>query len=222
VNGRRGDGYYGPLVPIRVQARLAPLFVILVVIYGYCHDHHVHSAQGLILAVSRDLAATIDQALAPPNAGGKPHKRGQRVGSGPPARTLPAPPPSRLGRADIPPAYLALYQSGARQCPGLDWSVLAGIGKVETNHGRSTLPGVHSGSNFAGAMGPMQFLAGTWAEYGRGGNVYDPADAIPAAARLLCANGAPGQLRQAIYAYNHAWWYVDQVLTFARAYQRGR
>jgi membrane-bound lytic murein transglycosylase B len=82
----------------------------------------------------------------------------------------------------------------------------------------------------------MQFLSGTWARYGRGGNRYDPADAIPAAARLLCANGigqASGhdpcpQLRgtagqhRAIHAYNHACWYVRQVLAFARYYQAGR
>jgi hypothetical protein len=63
----------------------------------------------------------------------------------------------------------------------------------------------------------------TWDRYGRGGNVYDPRDAIPAAARLLCANGARGgrDLPGAVYAYNHAWWYVADVLAFARAYEAG-
>ena len=66
--------------------------------------------------------------------------------------------PSALARQDIPPSYLAWYMSAAQTCPGLPWSVLAGIGKVESNHGRSRLPGVQSGSNSAGAEGPMQFL----------------------------------------------------------------
>ena len=81
---------------------------------------------------------------------------------------------------------------------------------------------------FGCCAGPMQFNIrngppSTWDRYGRGGNVYDPADAIPAAARLLCANGARGgrALRGAIYAYNHAAWYVAQVLALARAYQAG-
>ncbi|HEV8653186.1 MAG TPA: hypothetical protein VG276_28270, partial [Actinomycetes bacterium] len=73
----------------------------------------------------------------------------------------PAPTPaaaSSTGRADIPPAYLVLYQRGAHACPGLSWAVLAGIGKVETNHGRSRAPGVVSGVNrFGCCSGPMQF-----------------------------------------------------------------
>jgi hypothetical protein len=140
-----------------------------------------------------------------------------------------APPPSRAARAEIPADYLTLYRSSATTCPGLPWGVLAGIGKIETNHGRSPAPGVHEGVNaFGCCAGPMQFNIrngppSTWDHYGRGGNVYDPADAIPAAARMLCANGARGghNLRGAIYAYNHAGWYVDQVLALARAYQAG-
>jgi hypothetical protein len=138
----------------------------------------------------------------------------------------PAPPrPSPVGIADIPADYLALYRAAARTCPGLSWGVLAGIGKVETNHGRGWPPdwteraGIARGTeNAAGAGGPMQFLAGTWAVYGRGGDRWSARDAIPAAARLLCANGAPGDLRRAVYAYNHAGWYVDQVLGLARSY----
>ncbi len=55
--------------------------------------------------------------------------------------------------------------SAAQTCPGLPWSVLAGIGKVESDHGRANLPGVRSGSNSAGAEGPMQLLPATFAEY---------------------------------------------------------
>jgi hypothetical protein len=161
----------------------------------------------------------------------------------PPARDASsAPPPSRAARAGIPAGYLALYRASARACPGLPWSVLAGIGKVESDHGRSSAPGVRSGVNgFGCCAGPMQFNVrngppSTWDRYGRG-DVYDPRDAIPAAARLLCANGigtrappssdpcpgvagTPGQ-HQAVMAYNHACWYVDQVLTLARSYQAG-
>jgi peptidoglycan DL-endopeptidase CwlO len=67
----------------------------------------------------------------------------------------------------------------------------------------------------------MQFEPSTWAEFGDGGNIMDPADAIPAAARLLVANGAPGNLSQAIFAYNHASWYVDEVLAQAARYADG-
>jgi ABC-type cobalt transport system substrate-binding protein len=59
--------------------------------------------------------------------------------------------PSHGALADIPPDYLALYRAAAGVCPGLDWSILAAIGKIETDHGRSTLPGVSSGENSAGA-----------------------------------------------------------------------
>ena len=52
--------------------------------------------------------------------------------------------PSQAAAADIPANYLALYQAAAATCPGLDWTVLAGIGSAESDHGRSTLPGVHS------------------------------------------------------------------------------
>jgi hypothetical protein len=140
------------------------------------------------------------------------------------ATTLP-PAPSSAAHNGIPANYFALYRSSAKLCPGLPWGVLAGIGRVETNHGRSPLPGVRSGVNsFGCCAGPMQFNIrngppSTWDTYGRGGNVYDPRDAIPAAARLLCANGAPQDLHGAILAYNHAEWYVDQVLTLSRSYQ---
>jgi hypothetical protein len=138
---------------------------------------------------------------------------------GPPGLQIRA---SALAASDVPPAALADYQAAAQTCPGLSWTVLAGIGKVESDHGRSTLPGVHSGSNSAGAMGPMQFLPGTWSAYRVPGmdDVYDLRDAAFAAARYLCANGAgmAERLRQAVYAYNHLWSYVDEVLGWAARY----
>jgi len=164
---------------------------------------------------------------AKPAADAKPHHRHRQHHSAGTLAKVIAPPPASAS-AEIPATYLALYRSAARLCPGLPWGVLAGIGKVETNHGRSRAPGVVSGVNaFGCCAGPMQFNIrngppSTWDTYGRGGNVYDPQDAIPAAARMLCANGAPADLRGAIFAYNHAGWYVDQVLALAHRYQAGR
>ncbi|MEU8132172.1 bifunctional lytic transglycosylase/C40 family peptidase [Streptodolium elevatio] len=122
---------------------------------------------------------------------------------------------SAQASSDIPADYLTLYQQAAATCPGLPWAVLAAIGKIESDHGRA--PDLVSD---AGALGPMQFIADTWAQYGQGGSVWKPADAIPAAARYLCASGARDgkDIRGAIFAYNHADWYVDKVLTQAAAY----
>jgi hypothetical protein len=139
-------------------------------------------------------------------------------------------PPSPSAQRDIPPTYLALYQAAADSCPGLPWSVLAAIGKVETDHGRSTAPGVSAGANVAGAAGPMQIGIGgkagpTFASYavdadGGGASVYDPADAIFTAANYLCRHGAArgGGVAQAVFAYNHADWYVTKVLAIASTY----
>ncbi|WJY53572.1 bifunctional lytic transglycosylase/C40 family peptidase [Streptomyces chengbuensis] len=130
---------------------------------------------------------------------------------------------SGYARSDIPPRMLALYQRGARECPGLAWTVLAAIGKVETNHGRH--PTMISS---AGAVGPMQFLPSTFKAYAHpvppGGKnpptPWDPVDAVHAAARLLCANGARDgrNLRRAIWHYNHSTAYVNQVLKIADQY----
>ena len=135
--------------------------------------------------------------------------------------------PSAQATADIPADWLTLYaEAAATECPGLSWTVLAAIGKVESDHGRSTLPGVHSGHNDHLAAGPMQFLAATFAAYAypvpEGGadppSPYDPVDAVHAAARYLCASGALTNLSAAIYAYNHSAAYVAQVLDLAAAY----
>ena len=76
---------------------------------------------------------------------------------------------SAVAQAEIPPEYLRLYQQAARRY-GLDWAILAGIGKVECDHGRDPDPScTHEGAvNSAGAGGPMQFLASTWARVWRG------------------------------------------------------
>lgn len=134
--------------------------------------------------------------------------------------------PSEQAENGIPADYLRLYTEAAQQY-GLEWHVLAGIGRVETNHGRLDAEGVTSGENFAGAGGPMQFLSSTWETYGVDGNGdgvtdrYDPADAIPSAANYLAASGAPENLYAAIFAYNHADWYVEDVLHWASEYATG-
>ena len=139
-----------------------------------------------------------------------------------------APAASTAATSSIPPAMLALYQEAAATCPGLPWTVLAAIGTVESDNGLSTLPGVQSGTNAAGAEGPMQFEPATFAAYDEpvppGGvtppNPYDPTDAVFAAARFLCANGASRgvDIAGAVYAYNHSAAYVSQVLALAQSY----
>jgi len=126
---------------------------------------------------------------------------------------------------DRPTDYLELFkESAARYCPGLSWTVLAAIGQIESADGQNV------GPSTAGALGPMQFLPSTWAIWGITGfgdtgepNIMNPFDAVPSAARLLCANGATtgtAGLRQAIFGYNHATWYVDEVLALAAEYAR--
>jgi cell wall-associated NlpC family hydrolase len=144
---------------------------------------------------------------------------------------------SDSGTADIPGEYLDLYKKNGQKI-GVQWNILAAVGKRETDHGRSDLPGVKSGTNSAGAAGPMQFLISTWggkarmpvsstingyASDGDGdgvGDIYNPADAILGAAKMLKRNGAPENVRQALFVYNRAWWYVDQVEEIARKYAK--
>jgi hypothetical protein len=148
---------------------------------------------------------------------------------------------SPVALADIPADYLAYYHHAQATCPQLDWQILAAIGKVESNHGRSHAPGVRSGLNRYGCCaGPMQFNLtngppSTWTSFAHpGDNPYDPADAIPAAARKLCANGlrepptggrdpcpqvrGPANLHRALKRYNNACWYVHEITTIATRY----
>jgi Transglycosylase SLT domain len=123
-----------------------------------------------------------------------------------------------------PISYIQLFQESAAQfCPGLPWEVLAAIGQIESGDGQN------QGPSTAGALGPMQFLPSTWAEWGIAAfgetgppNIMDPFDAVPSAARLLCAagGGTPAGLPGAIFAYNHATWYVNEVLALAAEYAR--
>jgi cell wall-associated NlpC family hydrolase len=127
--------------------------------------------------------------------------------------------------AGIPAEYLQLFQAaGARY--GVPWEVLAGIAKVECDDGQDRDPScIQEGHvNYAGAGGPMQFLASTWAEYGvsvTGGppDRWNAADAVYTAAKYLRANGAPRELQRAIFAYNHSSAYVEEVLRWAAVYE---
>jgi soluble lytic murein transglycosylase-like protein len=108
---------------------------------------------------------------------------------------------------------LRSYYKEAAQRYGVDPSYLASINFIESNFGH-----VKDNSS-AGAQGPMQFLPSTWTQYGQGGNIHDSHDAILAAARYLVRNGAPYNMRNAIFQYNHDFDYVDSVESFARAYR---
>ena len=133
--------------------------------------------------------------------------------------------PTGTAVADIPPDYLLLYEQ-AGLAFDVPWEVLAGIGKVECDHGRNPDPACwqEGKTNAAGAGGPMQFLASTWVVYGLDGDNdgiadrWDPADEIVSAANYLKANGAPDDLPAAVYAYNHSQTYVQQVLAWAGLY----
>jgi hypothetical protein len=118
---------------------------------------------------------------------------------------------------EIPPFLLPIYQSCGTEY-GIPWQVLAGINKIETAFGTNL------NVSSAGAEGWMQFIPSTWQAYGVDANSdgrkdpYNPVDAICAAARYLRAAGGDKDLRQAIFAYNHADWYVDEVLLYANQY----
>jgi hypothetical protein len=128
---------------------------------------------------------------------------------------------SEYARELIPATYLDLYRRAATTCVGLPWTVLAGIGTLETRNGQN----IHT--SIGGAEGPMQFLPSTWGRWGYdadgdgNANINDPVDAVFSAARYLCAVGAGrgGQaLDDAIYSYNHAWWYVRDVILMANRF----
>jgi hypothetical protein len=110
--------------------------------------------------------------------------------------------------APPPPGTLLGYYHEAQARYAVRWQDLAAVELIETRFGR-----VHAASS-AGALGPMQFLPSTWAEYGRG-SIYDQRDAILAAARFLAANGAPRSIAGALYHYNPSSDYVESVLDYA-------
>jgi murein DD-endopeptidase MepM/ murein hydrolase activator NlpD len=125
-----------------------------------------------------------------------------------------------LGAKAIPAPLMPLYQA-AEKTYGVPWNVLAAINKVETDFGRNL------NVSSAGAIGWMQFMPDTWARYGVDGNhdgrkdAYDPEDAIPGAGNYLRASGAAEDLHAAILAYNHAEWYYQEVMSWAREFVQG-
>jgi murein DD-endopeptidase MepM/ murein hydrolase activator NlpD len=120
-----------------------------------------------------------------------------------------------INKFRIPPFLLSIYQAAGIQY-GVRWEVLAAINEIETDYGRNL------NVSSAGAMGWMQFIPSSWKQFGVDANgdskkdPYNPVDAIFAAARYLKAAGADQDLRKAIFAYNHADWYVESVLMRAR------
>lgn len=179
---------------------------------------------GVPLAVAlmiTTLAAPLAAAATPPT--GTCASPAAAGGSGLPA----VPPPGQERRASltnpptaIPTEVLALYQQ-AGATYGLPWPLLAGVGMAETNHGRVTA------TSSAGAQGLMQFLPATFNTYGVDADgdghatITNDADSIYSAANYLAANGATepdAGVRRALYAYNHATWYINDVLTYAAQY----
>jgi murein DD-endopeptidase MepM/ murein hydrolase activator NlpD len=116
---------------------------------------------------------------------------------------------------EIPPFLLPIYQAAGIEYQ-VPWEVLAAINEIETDYGRNL------SVSSAGAVGWMQFLPSTWRRWGVDANgdgvadPYNPVDAIFTAARYLHAAGASQNLSRAIYAYNHADWYVQSVLLRAK------
>ena len=109
----------------------------------------------------------------------------------------------------LPVEVLRAYYGEAEAATGIPWAYLASIHLVETRLGRI------QGTSTAGAQGPMQFIPETWARYGQG-DINDNRDAILAAARLLQANGAPGDMSRALFRYNNSQRYVDAVEAYAQ------
>jgi cell wall-associated NlpC family hydrolase len=143
----------------------------------------------------------------------------------------------------IPANYLYWYKKVGQQY-GVPWTILAGIGTVESDNGQTTLPGVHTGANAFGAAGPMQIGIGgaagnVWGgapshpasevvngvatdeDGGPDASVYDPADAIAGAAKYLLEFQVQTNPSAAIFAYNHLQSYVQSVLYYAGAYAGG-
>src|SRR5215218_6871325 len=167
-----------------------------------------------------------DQALPEGSNGGSQFTEGGAPTTANPTTTIapfgPAPigvPNFVIDSFEIPPFLLPIYQACGAEY-GIPWEVLASINKIETAFGTNT------NVSSAGAVGWMQFLPSSWEAFGLDANgdgkkdPYNPVDAICAAAHYLKLAGGNEDLYQAIFAYNHADWYVQEVLLYARAYGR--
>jgi Transglycosylase SLT domain len=165
-----------------------------------------------------------DQPLAEDADGGSPFGSGGSPTTANPTMTIapfgPAPigvPNFIIDSFEIPPFLLPIYQACGTEY-GIPWEVLASINKIETAFGTNL------NVSSAGAIGWMQFLPSSWEAFGVDANgdgrkdPYNPVDAICAAANYLDLAGGSENLYDAIFAYNHADWYVQEVLLYARAY----
>jgi len=167
-----------------------------------------------------------DQPLSVDGNGGSPFGAGGSPTAGNPTTTIapfgPAPigvPNFVINSFEIPPFLLPIYQACGTEY-GIPWEVLAAINKIETGFGTNL------NVSSAGAVGWMQFLPSSWETFGLDANgdgrkdPYNPVDAICAAAHYLKIAGGAKHLYDAILAYNHADWYAQEVLLYARAYGR--
>lgn len=181
--------------------RLAPLALVLALV-GLAGGAARADTFAVVPAGS---PALVLPSFAAPNAGGSVLV--------PPSLSTPPSSPQQLSY----PQLLGLWQQ-AGSAYGIPWQVLAAINKVESNFGRNM------GPSSAGAVGWMQFMPSTWFRWGTdatGDGVADPwnaADAIYSAARYLAAAGGATDIYRAVYAYNHADWYVREVLGLADTY----
>jgi murein DD-endopeptidase MepM/ murein hydrolase activator NlpD len=184
------------------------------------------------------VAATAFALLAG-SAGAQPPVLGFTVSSGPAAASAVSLPsasvPNSPGGISVPVSFTtppalthvldlnALHQLWQRAGAtyGIPWNVLAAINKIESNFGQNM------GPSSAGAIGWMQFMPSTWLRWGvdaDGDGVADPwnaSDAVYAAARYLAASGGKTDISRAVFSYNHADWYVQEVLDLARVYGNG-
>ena len=171
----------------------------------------------LALATAGAASAQIFRVVTP----GTPSVPSYSVPNGSNTLNLPSP----LGRPPAAPAVrsygelVALWHS-AGAAYGVPWDVLAAINKIESNFGQNM------GPSSAGALGWMQFMPETWLRWGMDGDgdgvadPWNPEDAVYAAARYLAAAGAHDDLSRAVFAYNHAQWYVDDVLRLAAVFRK--
>jgi murein DD-endopeptidase MepM/ murein hydrolase activator NlpD/outer membrane biosynthesis protein TonB len=178
-------------------------------------DPNSESLTGALDEITQGADKQVDRSNPTRNTDGSPTLDNPTV-------SLATPGPARIGvpnffidKFRIPPFLLPIYQAAGIEY-GVRWEVLAAINEIETDYGRNL------NVSSAGALGWMQFMPATWELYGVDGNhdglkdPYNPVDAIFAAARYLKAAGADTDLRAAIFAYNHADWYVDSVILRAR------
>jgi murein DD-endopeptidase MepM/ murein hydrolase activator NlpD len=196
-----GDGSTRPEAPARARGR------------GGQADGNVDSAVGKAKdKVRESVENTVDKA-DDEDAAPTPNN---------PTFSLAEPGPARIGvpnffidKFRIPPFLLPIYQAAGTEY-GIRWEILAAINEIETDYGRNL------NVSSAGAVGWMQFMPSTWEMYGMDANgdkvkdPYNPVDAVFAAARYLKAAGADTDIRRAVFAYNHADWYVDSVLLRAQ------